>query len=224
MNCVESMALLKNIWEKIGWEGITALGTMGLVLTGIKISKRISFKRELMSKQLETVFNLVGLLQEIKIYIQYNINITKNGSDTDNGDIYYRFFDISQTKISEHVAFRKTNVTLHISEDFLYNNEVMKFIQNPFLPKSIAESLINISPRGGNQIKHTPGVNQIFISDDRKYDAHTYRSERSVCYSNMLTFASSFEDVKKNIYAWLSYVDVKDLNIIDKPINFQNYQ
>jgi hypothetical protein len=207
------------------FDGITALGTLGALIFAIIIARNISFKKELRKKQLDTVFDLVAHLQNLQLFFSYNITETLEGGGTNSysGDIWFHFFDMTKDKFLSREDFGKGQPTIFVSEKFLYENPIFKYVQNPFLPQTIALKLINIYPRGGNQIKYELNQNSLFISDDREYTKHTYRQEISQYYLTLDKLFETTEDLSKSIRTWLKDNGADDLNFRDRPINIKNY-
>lgn len=222
------MTLCIDCYSKPDWDlilnAITALGTLGAFIFGIIISINISFKRDLRRKQLDTVFELVTHLQNLQLYFSYNITEElPNAINSYSGDSWFHFFDMTKDKFQSKEDFQTGKPTVYISEKFLYENLIMQYVHNPFLPQTIALKLINIYPRGGNQSKYEPGKNKLFISDDREYDKHTYRQEISHYYLTLDKLFETTEELNKSIRTWLKTNGAADLNFRDRPINMQNY-
>lgn len=217
------MICIYHFLPSINWDAITAIGTLGLFVSGIIIARKISFKRELNKRQLETVFEFVKELQNLKFHFNYLVADYPKIGDSHSGNIWYRFFDFNIEKIEVHKELSKEDLVLYISRDFLQGNQIFKFIHNPFLPKSISEKLIYLSARGGNQKEFAIERNQVFISDDSNFTEHIFLNERSVCYSSIKNFIASSQELRDSINTWLKKFDVDDLNVIDKHVNFKNY-
>ena len=206
------------------FNAITALGTLGAFIFAIIIARNISFKRDLKKKQLETVFELINHLQNLKLYFSYIIQKTQDGNvvASYSGDIWFYFFDMTKDKF-ETLDILKNNQTIFVSETFLYENPIFKYVYNPFLPENIALKLINLYPRGGNQVQYELNINQIYISDDRNYSKHIYRKEISQYYSTTTKLFETTDALIKSIKTWLKDHEVDELNFRDKPINNKTY-
>lgn len=215
--------------DKFDWNlffnGIAALGTLGAFIFAIIIARNISFKKDVRKKQLDTVFELVTHLQNMQLYFSYLIDKTEDGVVTKSfsGDIWFHFFDMSKDQFQSREEFIKGKPTIFASEKFLYENPIFKFVQNPFLPQPIALKLINLYPRGGNQLKYELNQNQLYISDDREYSKHTYRKEISQYYLTIEKLFETTEELNKSIRIWLKDNGADDLNFRDRPINIKNY-
>jgi hypothetical protein len=215
--------------NKIDWNlvfnGITAIGTLGALAFAVIIARNISFKKDLRKKQLDAVFELVGYLQDLQFYFSFRLDQLDNGNiiASHSGDTYYPFFDMTKEKFQSIDAFANSDATIFVSEKFLYENPIFKYVKNPFLPQSIALKLINLYPRGGDQFQYAVNQNQVYISDDRDYGGHTYRQEISQYYLSLSKLFETTEALNKSIKAWLKTNGADDLNFRDKLINMQNY-
>ncbi len=229
LQCKKMINLCIHHTNKTDWNlilnGITALGTIGAVVTAIVIALNISFKRDLRKKQLDTVFDLVGHLQDLQLFFSFRLDQLDNGNivSTNYGNTYYPFFDMTKEKFQSIQAFVNSNETIFVAEKFLYENPIFKFVKNPFLPQTIALKLINIYPRGGNQFPYNPAQNQVYISDDSNYAGHIYRQEISQYYLTLDKLFETTEELTKSIKNWLKKNGAVDLNFRDKLINRQNY-
>lgn len=177
------------------------MGALGAFVFAIIIVKNISFKKDLIKKQLDTVFKLVTDLQNLQLFFSFNIDRLQNDSVafSHSGDIWFYFFDMTKEKYQTIEPFKNSKPSIFVSETFLYENEIFKFINVPFLPQSIALKLINFYYRGGNQMKYEIGRNQVFISDDRLYDTHIYRQEISQYYLTPEKIFETTELLNKSI-------------------------
>jgi hypothetical protein len=220
--CIEN--LNKFDWS-LFFDGITAFGTVGALVFAIIIARNISFRRDLRKKQLDTVFDLVAQLQELHLYFSFRLNEMANGQlvASNNGDTYYGFFNMTKKKFQEIESFKGSSPTIYVSEKFLYDNPIFKFVNNPFLPPEIATRLINLYPRGGDQTQYNLADDTVFISDDRKYQEHTYRKEISQYYTSLERLFIATESLNESIKNWLRDNEADDLNFRDKPINYTNY-
>lgn len=210
-------------WNLI-FDGISALATLATFIFSIIIFRNISFKTDLRRKQLDTVFELVNQLQNLKLYFSYNLrrpNATSNSSFS--GDSYYHFFQMTKESFNNIDAFKNTTASILTSQKFLYENKIFEFVDNPFLPQSIAKKLINLYPRGGNTQSYLQYEGEVNISDDRNYSTHTYRKEISQYYSTLSKLFETTEALHKSIVNWLERNGVSDLNFRDKLINNQNF-
>lgn len=206
----------------IFFNALTALATVGAFILSIIIARNISFKKDLRKKQLDTVFELVNHLQDLRLYFSFNAFDTENNTNY-TGDIWFHFFDITRDKMPDREAFQKVKPTIYVSEDFLYKNSIFKYVHTPFLPKPIALKLINLYPKGGQQVKYEVEPNRIYISDDGEYETHTYRKEISNYYQSWDKVCESVEMLNNTIKWWLEENGIEDLNLRDKPINNLTY-
>lgn len=205
------------------FNAVTAFATLATFISAIVLAIIISFKRELRHKQLDTVFELTGQLQNLRLYFSYLIITLHEEENHISGDIWFYFFEMTNDKLKEQEQFNKGNPTIYISEKFLYENDIFQFVHNPFLPKEIALKLINLYPRGGNQFKYNLNQNEVYISDDRQYANYTYRQEISQYYMTIENLFNATQELHKSIRSWLKRYGVKGLNLMEKPINLKNY-
>ncbi|MGZ5303686.1 MAG: hypothetical protein ACXWDO_06230, partial [Bacteroidia bacterium] len=193
--------------------------TFGSFILAFALAIFISFKRDLRKKQLDTVFDLVSQLQNLKIYIACFIN-SKEINLTAN--VHFNFFDLTSNKLFEQ-KLNKGRPKIYVSEEFLYENEIFKFVHNPFLPKDIALNLINLYPRRGNQTHFSIEENRAYISDTKIEENLIFREEISSNYKSLTAFFKASENLSISIKKWLKIYGVSDLNLIDRPINIKNY-
>lgn len=208
-------------WELL-FSGISAVASLVGFLLAIVIARQISFKKQLREKQLEVVFLLVQELQNLEIHFAFRVDQGANNLTV--GTHWTYFLAMSTFKEQNRPRWVDAEkVILYVSEDFLYKSKLFEFVSNPFLPKNIAEALIKIYHRGGDQKEYNLMANEIYISADPEFDSHTYRKEISSYYQDLNAFIEASIEVKSEINKWLKKQNASDLNLREKPINLQNY-
>lgn len=210
------------VFKKIDWgfvvNFISALGSVLACYIAYKISKEISFKRSLRQKQLETVFDLVNELQSLKLYFFY-----KNDGKA-VGDVWFHFFEMTHNKYLNENDIPIDDYTIYVSKTFLYESAVFKFVNNPFLPKSIADNLIRLYPRGGDEVTLEVVSNlEIYISESRPYTGKNYRKEISRCYSSMENIFDATNALIGSINSWLKAIEADELRLMTRKINIENH-
>jgi|GEM_PF-5981932 len=215
------MEYLVCIMQEINWDvffgGVSAIGSILACWIGWKISKDISFKKDVKQKQLETIFQLVNDLQTLNIYFLYR------NDGKSSGDVYFPFFEMTHDKFLSQEFIPLDRYTIFVSKSFLYENPIFRYVDNPFLPKSIADNLIKLYPRGGDEVVlESPSNLQIFISDSRPYIGKSFKKEISHCYSSLELVFDATHTLKGSILKWLSDNEANELNLREKLINIDN--
>lgn len=223
MVCVYMCCCYAIDWDLI-FSGVSALASLGAFVFAIFIFNDISFKRDVRQKQLDTVVDLVKELQNLQLFFSYKfVSKSKDGSGmTYSGDSIFYFFNMTAETLKSSKLFLGSNVKVFVSEDYLNKNSIFKYVNEPLLPVSIANKLVNIYKRGGNEFDFDREENKIYISDDRAYENHKYINELSSYYQSMENLFQATEELNKSIRTWLSKHGADELNIREKPINLIN--
>lgn len=208
------------------FDGLTAIASISAVIIAIVIARKISFKKDIKQRQLETVVDLVKILQDLRIHVRIRIPAVPDGSSGVNSTMHYPFFELSKDHFSSlPEAQKRPTEKFFVSQNFLYEHPMFQFVHNPFLPKEIASKLIMLYPRGGGGITfinltdatHIAAYNELFR------DGEEFREEISNTYRSLGVFFTRCGELTNSILDWLKKNEVEDLNLRTKHINMKNF-
>lgn len=204
---------------------IEALGLLVNILTllfAYRIYKNFDIKKAHINKQLETVLSLVQSINDTLIVTNFRTKIPQKVLETLPEQIkdrtvvaswYYSLFMIADFK-SEHV--KKTDYKdIYLSANIKTILPFLSYINNPLLPKSIAEKLskfyspfINYGTLDNASEKFVELMPLKYTESETRFQFPDHLET----YHNWLNFILCSSDLKKEIETWLNQYGSKDIN------------
>lgn len=219
MNC--ELFQDKNNWDYLT-DTVTMVTSVLTLVVALRLFERFSFKRQVLQKQLETLYQLINVLQNWTISI--GAKGLKEGDDTSFFQYGFRvkFFDMKfkQNDLNYRELFFKEK--LLFTYDWYEQNPLIGWDNNPFLPKSIAEKIENFKISFPYPAYETDFSKVTFIDLD-SFDKIVKREERprtnyihnpkdKIC-TDFETFHTTCNELITEIEKWLKKYKVENLNL-----------
>lgn len=195
--------------------------------------------QQLLSKQIEAVYELIGSLHNDSIKLCFAF-LTSDGGYTGEDSIM-NVFEIASVSKSVKVDWKKHNdLPIYFESRSNQIFDLKKFIQNPFIPKSISDELVKFYSihydffDASKEISADQDIVQAVIISSLHYDEsyHSlpefeqqsiYKNTSAVALQNWLSLTNCSISLQESITNWLINNGIKkeDVNIrtdfINKP-------
>jgi hypothetical protein len=206
--------MILEICNKHWLDYLQAFGSLTLGLStfifALIINRRISFKKNVVERQFDTVTELIKILQDIEFVIE-----TENKELEMSTGLCVPFFNMSISK-DRFKDFQ--NIKMFITYNFYENLPFYKFSRHPFIPEKIAKAIDRFwisFPYPGN----TDEYNKIMWIDFRKISGENIKNKNLIFsqYDDICKDFDSFYqtccDLNNEIRDWLKKYNVKELNL-----------
>jgi len=218
IQAIQELKPSKDSWDYLT-SGIAALTSILTLFVAFKVFNRLSFRRQILQKQLDTVFQLISVLQDLTIYIggkglYDDINITSG--------FRIKFFDFKFDKNNPNYKILFIEEKLLFTYDWYEQNPLKGWDNNPFLPKSIARK-IEMFTITFPYPAYTENVKKVVYINLDPFDKTIQRKERKrtdyiynpddICCQDFESFHSICNDLINEIEKWLKKYDANDLNL-----------
>ncbi len=223
MDCSELINVIKELKPSKDWwdylvSAITAITGILTLLVALRLFNKFSFKRNVLEKQLETLFRFVNVLQN------WTISIEGKGLEEEFPIIGFRirFFDFKFKKTDPNYRILFIPEKLLFTYDWEEQNPLKGWENNPFLPKSIAEKVkpFNISfPYPAYKER----FEKVILIDLDPFDGTVKREERGrtnyihnpsdICCKDFESFHKLCNDLIDEIESWLRKYNAGDINL-----------
>lgn len=201
--------------------GVTVISSLLTLLIAFRLFDRLSFKREIRQKQLETLFQLVSVLQNWTIYV--GAKGLKETDDTSSFKYGFRikFFDMRINKLSKEYNELFIREKLLFTYDWEEQNPLIGWSNNPFLPKKIADKIIPftiIFPHPASDSDFSKVIyidldpfDKSIVRKERKRTNYIHDPDDEVCRS-FESFCNCCDKLITEIENWLNEHKANDLN------------
>jgi hypothetical protein len=227
----ELLKTIENATARDWFDYLTGIGSLLIsiiaVIIGIKISNKLSLKRSVLERQLDTVFSLIQFLQHTRLHLA--VSLEGGGYTGYHLSILEVLRDKSRDEIIEA---RKKKIPMIFSwsgyDDF---NSLKTFKFNPYLPKIILPHLDNFeiwnpdktpindvtekATSLGPMVIHTTNIKdnkndfeRDFFSNLKKTEAPLYKD-----FDSFVTICGGLVDEVEN---WLRQYEASDINLFPK--------
>lgn len=221
IKAIQDLKPTKDWWDYAA-SGIVTLTSVLTLIVALKLFKRFSFRRQILQKQLDTVFQLITVLQNWTIYI--GAKGLKKEDDTTSFQYGFRvkFFDFRFDKTDPNFKDLFFKEKLLFTYDWEEQNPLKGWDNNPFLPSKIAEKLEWFKITFPYPAYETDFKKVVYIDLDQ-FDKSVHRQERKrtnyiynpddYCCKNFETFHKICNDLINEIENWLDKYQANDLNM-----------
>lgn len=232
MDTTQYHELLKTIQESTAKDWFAYLTGIGsliasllAVIIGLMISSKLSLKKRVLEKQLDTLFSLIQILQHQRFHIPISIE--------GEGYLGYHISILELVKEkspeSDIVKAKKNNLPIYFNwEGYHELNSIRAFKNNPFLPLPILKHLNNLEINNHTVIKKVDnkslyGVPRVIHTLNIKENHKEREFERDFLsdlnsssdeiYRDFNTFISVFEGLVEAVEDWLRKYEAAEINL-----------
>lgn len=199
---------VNDIVDLISGIGTLILSTLAFIFS-IYAFRKVSLKTEFKRKQLDTVYELIEILQDTIISISFH---TPSNHPVISTGTLFRFFRLYYSE-DKYMEFNNTKVLL-VTQDPDREFEFIKFSEHPYMVPEIASIIrefvaytydpININKLDSFTVLGATGLS---IFDD-KY----YQITDNPVYNNLDSFCKKCIELDKAIHKWLKGIGIEDFN------------
>lgn len=214
--------MIKNFLESRLIEALGLLVNILTLLFAYRIYRNFDIKKSHINKQLETVLSLVQSINDTLILTNYRSKIPQKILDTLPEQINYRsvvtswYFSLFMIADFKNEHDKKTNnKDIYLSANIKTILPFLSYINNPLLPKSIAEKLSKFySPfiKYGTFDKASEEFVELMPLKHTESEAKFQLPDLLDTYHNWANFISCSRNLKKEIENWLNKYGSEDIN------------
>jgi len=141
------------------WNFVTAFLSLCTLIVALKVHREFS-KNHAKAKQVEVMCELLEVLNTSKIYLFFQFYSKGGGMGADSFSIFYNIFEIGKLLNNKEVT--RSGKTLNRGD---YDNaqvfingkchnliDINKYVDNPFVPRNIADLLVNFRLNDSNAV------------------------------------------------------------------------
>ena len=179
-----------------------------------RIYKNLDVRKNIVKLQVETVFELTNKLEK-------NVWIVEVNSEPKQrfGTWLLTIANLQLILQHEDLKELKGSDNFYLSIPVLWEMEILKYIEHPFIPKSIADNLEMLRPISSISYFDVEENESIKVYQKTNAEQFTKGSDIEVKDSTFITMENYFLtvwEIKKSIDKWLSQFNVRELNTFRK--------
>ncbi len=217
VEAIQSLKPSKDWWDYAS-SSITVITSILTLFVALRLFDKFSFKTRVLQKQLDTVFQLITVLQN------WTIEISGKGLDETEKTIHgfrIKFFNFKFGKDDENYKILFFKEKLLFTYDWAEQNPLLGWDSNPFLPKLIAEK-IALFKITFPYPAYDGNFQKVISIDLDSFDKNIQRKDRvrtnlicnpdDICCRDFETFHMLCNDLIKEIERWLNKYEANELN------------
>lgn len=227
----ELLRTIQNSTANNWFDYLTGIGSLLIsivaVIIGIRISSKLSLKRSVLERQLDTVFSLIQFLQHTRLHLP--ISIDGGGYMGYHLSILEVLRDKSKEEIIEA---RKKNLPMVFTWSGYSEFDTLKaFRFNPYLPKNILPHIYNFeiwnpdktpiadvkekATSLGPMVIHTANVKENHNNFEKDFLSNLKKTEAPL-YKDFNSFVTICEGLVDEVENWLRQYEASDINLFPK--------
>ena len=125
------------------------------LIVALLLYDRFDYRKVIYKKKLDLVIDLLIALKSLSFHVRFS---NKNGE-------YAAFFEINRTHIKSLSDLEYSNFPVCFTENYKtnYYQEILPFLNNPFLPKEVSDSLEFLSIKSHYSVNNKPNFKEDYV-------------------------------------------------------------
>lgn len=125
------------------------------LIVALLLYDRFDYRKFIYKKKFDLVIDLLIALKSLSFHVRFNDEIGEHAA----------FFEINRTHIKSLNDLKYLSFPICFTEDYKtnYYKEILPFLNNPFLPKEISQSLFFLSIKSHHSVNNKPNFQESYV-------------------------------------------------------------